>query len=74
MGDDCEIRDSVLGEGARVERGSVVESGSLIAAGAVLGKGTKLVARRVSLEEPPSDAEAETGIREFEHSPLLGSH
>lgn len=62
VGDDCEIRDSVLGEGARVESGSKVGSGSLVAAGAVLGNGTKLVARRVSLEEP-AETEPSEGIR-----------
>lgn len=65
VGDGCEIRDSVLGEGARVENGCVVESGSLVAGGAVLGQGTKLVGRRVSLEEPVEDdaeEEEEEGI------------
>lgn len=42
----------------------MVESGSLVAGGAVLGQGTKLVGRRVSLEEPVEGETEEEGIRE----------
>lgn len=38
----------------------------MVAAGAVLGQGTRLVGRRVSLEEPLEGEEHEEGMREYE--------
>lgn len=63
------MRNSIIGEGARVGAGSVVDCGSLIGAGVVLGTKAVLSGKNVSREAPEDeDAENADGSRE---SPIL---
>lgn len=55
------IRDSIIGEHAKVGEGSSVIGGSLVGAGCSLGKGARLEKNNVSLEEWEVEEDVEVG-------------
>lgn len=63
------MKNSIIGEGARVGSGSVIDSGSLVGAGVVLGTSAVLRGKNVS-REAPEDDDAETGEGSCESLPL----
>ncbi|KAF8682647.1 Nucleotide-diphospho-sugar transferase [Rhizoctonia solani] len=69
IGVRCQVVDSIIGDGVRLERGVKVDKGCIIAKGVVLGEGTVLSPFTRISKEQPEDAEEWEGSDQVELGP-----